>query len=110
MGALAGELFGWIAGIGAMAIPGFGAVIAGGPIAWAVLSVGALAGAGGLIGGLIGLGIPEKESQHFHGRLRKGEILLSVHCENADGMMKAKEALIHTGAEDVYSLHATKAS
>ncbi len=106
MGALAGGLVGWIAGMGAMAIPGFGAAIAGGPIAWAVLSVGALTGAGGLIGGLLGLGIPEKESQHFHGRLHKGDILLSVHCKDADGMTKAKEALVHTGAEDVYAQHA----
>jgi hypothetical protein len=110
MGAMAGGLFGWMAGIGAMAIPGFGAAIAGGPIAWAVLTVGALTGAGGLIGGLIGLGIPEKESHHYHSRLHTGDILLSVHCENADAMLNAKEALIQTGAEDVYTLDAAKTS
>jgi hypothetical protein len=102
MGALAGGIVGWAAGIGAMAIPGI--AIAGGPIAWAVLTVGALTGAGGLIGGLVGLGIPETESHHYHSRLHTGAILLSVHCENADTMFKAREALVQTGAEDVYTL------
>ena len=104
MGAIAGGLLGWTAGVGAMAIPGFGAVIAGGPIAWAVLTVGALTGAGGLIGGLLGLGIPEKESHHYHSRLHTGDILLSVHCEKPNDMLKARESLIQTGAEDVYTL------
>lgn len=103
MGAMVGGLFGWIAGIGAMAIPGLGMAVAAGPIGWAVLTVGAMTGAGGVIGGLLGLGIPEKESHLYHGRLHKGDILLSVHCADSALISQAKEVLVRTGAEDVYT-------
>ena len=103
MGALIGGVMGWLAGITLIAIPGFGAAIAGGPILWAFLSLGGMAGAGGVIGGLLGLGLPEKESKHYESRLHKGDILLSIHCDDEARTMKAKEVLIHTGAADVYS-------
>ncbi len=103
MGALIGGALGWLAGVALIAIPGFGAAIAGGPIVWAFLSLGAMTGAGGVIGGLVGLGLPEKESKHYASRLHKGDTLLSIHCEDGARTMKAKEVLVHAGAEDVYS-------
>ena len=103
MGVLIGGVLGWMADITLIAIPGFGAAIAGGPILWAFLSLGGMAGAGGIIGGLLGLGLPEKKSKHYESRLHKGDILLSVHCDDGARTMKAKEVLIHTGAEDVYA-------
>src|SRR5436190_6076985 len=57
-GALGGGL-GWLAGVGALAIPGLGPFIAAGPI-MATLSGAAVGGAlGGVLGALVGMGIPE---------------------------------------------------
>ena len=102
-GAIIGSVLGCLAGVGLLAIPGIGAVVVAGPLATMLIATGAAAGIGGLWGGLIGLGIPEKEARHFHNRLHKGDILLSVHSADAGKIMRAKEIMIHTGAEDVYS-------
>jgi hypothetical protein len=59
--------------------------------------------AGGLVGALIGMGIPEYEAKRYEGRIRKGGILLSVHCDNSEWTSKAKDILERTGAEDVSS-------
>ena len=56
---------------------------------------------GGLTGALIGLGIPEYEARRYEGRIRKGGILLSVHCDDSDWTRRAKNILNQTGAEDV---------
>jgi hypothetical protein len=67
----------------------------------------ALAGAGaigtiaGLAGGLIGLTIPEYEAKRYDGRLKKGGILLSVHCDDAEWAKRAKRILAATGAVDI---------
>jgi hypothetical protein len=56
---------------------------------------------GGLTGALIGLGIPEYEARRYEGRIRRGSILLSVHCDNSEWSRTAKHILAKTGAEDV---------
>src|SRR5437764_10518508 len=56
---------------------------------------------GGLTGALIGLGIPEYEAKRYEGRIRRGSILLSVHCDDPDWARRAKNILNQTGAEDV---------
>src|SRR5262245_64637628 len=62
-GAILGGALGWLAGIGALAIPGLGPLIAAGPIL-ATLTGAAVGGTvGGATGGLIGLGIPEYEAK-----------------------------------------------
>jgi hypothetical protein len=58
---------------------------------------------GGFTGALIGLGIPEYEAKRYEGRLQKGGILLSVHCDTSDEIKRAKEILERTGAEDISS-------
>ncbi len=58
---------------------------------------------GGVTGALIGMGIPEFEAKRYEGRLHKGEILLSVHCDTADEIKRAKDVLKVTGGEDVSS-------
>ena len=63
-------------------IPGAGPFIAAGPI-MAALSGAAVGGAtGGIIGALVGMGIPELEAKQYEGRLRDGNILISVHTED----------------------------
>src|ERR1700761_4696843 len=102
-GGIIGGALGWLAGIGALAIPGIGPFIAAGPIV-AMLSGGGVGGAlGGVIGALTGFGIPEYEAKRFEGRIRKGGILLSVHCDNGEWTKRAKTLLEQTGAEDISS-------
>lgn len=102
-GALLGGTLGWLAGIGALAIPGVGPFIAAGPIMAAMAGVGAGAVTGGLLGGLTGLGMPEYEAKRYEGRIREGGILLSVHCDNHEWVKRAKEILENTGASDIAS-------
>ena len=58
---------------------------------------------GGVTGALIGLGIPEYEAKRYEGRLQKGGILLSVHCDTSEEIKRAKEILKNTNAEDISS-------
>ena len=102
-GALVGGGLGWLAGIGALAIPGVGPFIAAGPIVAALAGAGAGGAVGGLTGALVGAGIPEYEAKRYEGRIKEGGILLSVHCDNSDWTKKAKEILERTGAHDVAS-------
>lgn len=102
-GAVIGGTLGWLVGIGALAIPGIGPLIAAGPIVAALAGVGVGGTVGGLTGALIGMGIPEYEAKRFEGRIRKGGILLSVHCDSADWVKRAQEILHRTGAEDIGS-------
>jgi len=98
-----GGALGLLAGIGALAIPGVGPFIAAGPIMGA-LSGAAVGGAtGGLIGALVGLGIPEIEAKQYEGKVRAGNILISVHTDNSDERTRAKDTLEKAGAADVSS-------
>ncbi len=108
-GAVIGGTLGWLAGIGALAIPGVGPLIAAGPIVAALTGVGVGGTIGGLTGALIGMGIPEFEAKRYEGRVKEGGILLSVHSDNSEWTKKAKEILERTGAEDVSSTGEAKA-
>lgn len=98
-----GGALGWLAGIGALAIPGIGPFIAAGPIVAALAGAGAGGAVGGLLGALIGMGIPEYEAKRYEGRIRNGGILMSVHCDNSEWASRAKQILKDTGAEDIGS-------
>lgn len=102
-GAVVGGTLGILAGIGALAIPGFGPFIAAGPIMGALAGVGAGGVVGGIIGALIGMGIPEYEAKRYEGMIKEGRALLSVHCDNSDWVKRAKQALEDTGAQDIAS-------
>lgn len=102
-GAVIGGTLGWLAGIGALAIPGIGPLIAAGPIVAALAGVGVGGAIGGITGALIGMGIPEYEAKRYEGRIKAGGILLSVHCDDSNWTKKAKEILERTGAQDVAS-------
>lgn len=100
-GALAGGAFGWIAGIGALAIPGVGPLIAAGPIMAALSGMAVGGAAGGIAGALIGMGIPELEARRYEGKIKKDNILISVHTENSEEIERAKEIFNKAGAQDV---------
>jgi hypothetical protein len=102
-GGVIGGALGLLAGIGALAIPGIGPLIAAGPIVAALAGLGVGGTVGGLTGALIGLGMPEFEAKRYEGRMNKGGILLSVHCDTSDEIKRAKQVLEATRAEDVSS-------
>ena len=98
-----GAVLGWLAGIGSLAIPGVGPFIAAGPIMGA-LSGAAVGGAtGGLAGALIGMGLPEYEAKLYDGKVRGGNVLVSVHAEDGAHQKRAKEVLEAAGARDISS-------
>ncbi len=107
-GAIIGGALGLLAGIGALAIPGIGPFIAAGPIMGALAGVGVGGAIGGIAGALIGLGFPEYEAKRYEGFVKNGGILLSVHTDNSEDLLKAKKCLESTGAEDISSIGETK--
>src|SRR6202171_5889586 len=102
-GGVIGGTLGLLAGIGLLAIPGLGPFIAAGPIMAGLAGLGVGGAVGGVTGALIGMGIPEFEAKRYEGRLQKGAILLSIHCDTSEEIDEAKEILKRTGAEDVTS-------
>jgi hypothetical protein len=102
-GAVLGGVLGWLSGIGMLAIPGIGPLIAAGPIVAALAGVGAVGVVGGIVGALAGMGIPEYEAKRYEGRVKHGGILLSVHCDNSDWVKRAEEIFKRTGGEDISS-------
>src|SRR5205814_2957131 len=99
-GATTGGVLGWLAGIGAMTIPGVGPLIAAGPIASALAGAGAGAAVGGVTGALVGLGIPEYEAKRYEGKIKGGNMLVSVHSDDSEQRSSAKEIFEDIGAEE----------
>ena len=100
-GGVLGGALGWLAGIGALAIPGVGPFIAAGPIMAALAGAGVGAAVGGIAGALVGMGIPEYEAKRYEGKIREGNNLISVHSENSDEVKRAKEIFERAGAHDI---------
>ena len=100
-GGVLGGTLGVLAGIGTLAIPGLGPFIAAGPIMAALSGAAAGAALGGIAGALVGLGIPEIEAKQYESKIKTGNILISVHAEDADQQKGAKEILEEGGASDV---------
>jgi len=100
-GGVLGGALGWLAGIGALAIPGVGPFIAAGPIVAALSGAAVGATVGGITGGLIGLGIPEYEAKRYEGKVKEGNILLSVHTEKSEEVDLAKRIFQEAGAKDI---------
>ena len=102
-GGTIGGTLGLLAGLGGLAIPGVGPLIAAGPIMGALSGLGVGGAVGGLVGALVGFGIPEYEAKRYEGGLNAGGVLLSVHCETSEEVERAQEILEETGADDVAS-------
>lgn len=102
-GGALGGLGGLLVGLGALAIPGVGPVIAGGAVATALattLAGGAIgAAAGGIAGGLVGLGIPEDRARFYSDRFQKGDYLVIVDGTDAQ-IHQAEIILRNRGIQD----------
>lgn len=88
IGAAVGGAGGLLAGLGALAIPGLGPVVAAG---WLIsVAVGAVAGAavGGATGGLVGSmthsGVHEHDAEIYAEGIRRGGTVVSARVEEAD--------------------------
>src|SRR5438874_2323953 len=80
-GGILGGLGGWLVGIGALAIPGVGPVIAAGAFAAALGGVAIGAGVGAIAGALIGMGVPEEHAKYYEGEARAGKTLVTVRAD-----------------------------
>lgn len=80
-GATVGGTIGAVAGVlalaGTLAIPGLGIVLAG-PVAAGLVGLGAGAATGGLVGALIGAGIPEERAKLYENDIKAGGIVMGV--------------------------------
>jgi hypothetical protein len=102
-GAIGGTL-GLLVGIGALAIPGLGPFIAAGPILAALSGAAAGAAVGGITGALVGMGIPEIEARQYEGKIKGGNILISIHVEDATERSRARTVLERHGAVDIVTV------
>lgn len=96
-GGVVGGVLGLLAGVGALAIPGIGPIIAGGALASTLAGAGIGAAAGGLLGALVGMGIPEEEAQYYERGVKEGGILVTV--EAANRTAEARRILTDAGAD-----------
>ena len=106
-GALVGGTLGWLAGIGVIAIPGVGPLLAAGPILAALAGLGVGGAVAGIAGALIGTGIPETEAKKYEGRVKKGAMLISVYADGEESAAGARAILSQSGAGDISAANTT---
>lgn len=100
-GCVLGGTLGLLAGIGALAIPGIGPLVAAGPLMAALSGIGAGGTIGSILGALIGAGIPEKEAQHYENRVKEGNILLSACAHDENQAKRILDILQQKGAKNI---------
>ena len=67
----------------------------------ALAGAGVGAAVGGISGALVGLGIPEYEAKQYEGKIKGGNILISVHTEDGDERDEAEQIFKNAGAHDI---------
>lgn len=87
-GTALGGLAGMLAGLAAV-----GGFLAAGPLAAALAAVG-----GGLLGALLGHGVPREKAQAYEARISRGDILVAVHTPPATAG-QARQLLTAAGGE-----------
>ena len=99
IGGIIGGVLGWLTGDGTIfsSLP----LAASGPVVAMLAGAGALGILGIIIGGFTGLARPEFEAKRYEGRIKRGGLLLSVHCDNHRWSKLAKQSLKQTGAEGI---------
>ncbi len=81
VGALEGGIIGLLAGLGALALPGVGPILAAGPLVGALTGAVTGAATGGLLTALVEAGIPPSEVEAYRDGVARGTVLLSVHTD-----------------------------
>ncbi|MGA3024114.1 MAG: quinol:electron acceptor oxidoreductase subunit ActD [Bryobacteraceae bacterium] len=103
VGAVVGAALAWFVSTQTPAIPALGPLVAAGPVVAALAGAGAGGALGWIVGLLAGLTLSEYVARRYAGRIRRGGILLSVHCDNPEWCDRAKKTLKDTGARDISS-------
>lgn len=103
-GTVVGGALGLLVGIGALAIPGIGPVVAAGTLATVLgstaLGAGIGAGIGGIVGALVGMGVPKEDAEYYNEGVRRGGALVTVKAEN-DKAQSAYDVMQKHGAVDI---------
>jgi hypothetical protein len=99
-----GGTLGLIAGVGAMAIPGIGPILAAGPLLGALAGFGVGGALGGAIDAADATGLPELGARRYEGHIREGGILLSVQCHDTAAVSRATELLQQSGAQAISTI------
>jgi hypothetical protein len=100
-GATIGETLGLLAGLGGLAVPGVGPLLAAGPLLGTLAGIGIGGAIGGFAGALAGMGVPEYQAQRLERRLQQGGILFAAYCDSVAKFESAREILARTGADDI---------
>jgi hypothetical protein len=100
-GGVIGGVLGWLTGIGALALPGFGPLLAAGPLMATLAGAAAGSAVGGLAGALIGLGIPESDVNRFVGRVQEGCAFIAVRVDDGETSSRARNVFESSGATEV---------
>ena len=102
IGAVVGGTAGLLAGIGLLAIPGLGPVVAAGWLASTALGAVAGGATGGIVGALVGWNIPEERVKKYDEDIRKGGILMGVRPRNDQDAAYLEDAWKTNRAQNVY--------
>ena len=101
LGGITGGILGWLVGIGALAIPGIGPIVAAGALATTLGGAALGAVAGGLIGALTDMGVPEEHARGYEENVRQGSILLTVSANSDQQARRAHQIFNQHGGSDV---------
>ena len=102
-GAVLGAALSWFVSIQIVTIPGLTPLVAAGPVVAALAGAGAVGALGWIAGLLAGARQAEYVARRYAGRVRRGGLLLSVHCDSQDWCDRAKRTLTDTGARYISS-------
>lgn len=86
VGTLLGGAAGLLTGLGLLAIPGVGPVVAAGWLVTTLAGAGIGAAAGGLVGGLTGAGLSEADAHTYSEGVRRGGTLVTVKADDAQAV------------------------
>jgi len=101
LGGITGGIAGWLIGIGALAIPGIGPIVAAGALATTLGGAAVGAVAGGLIGALVGAGVPEDDARGYETHVKEGRILITAQAATGQQAQEARDAFDRHGGSDV---------
>jgi len=87
-GTVLGGIGGFLVGVGVLAVPGVGPILAAGAgipaLASTLAGAGIGAATGGIVGALVGAGIPEDRAREYSDRVKAGEYLLMINGTETD--------------------------
>jgi len=103
VGAVIGAALAWFGSLHPGAVTVLGPLVAAGPVLAALAGAGAGGALGWIVGLLAGARLTEYVARRYAGRIRRGGILLSVHCDSPEWCDRAKKTLKDTGARNISS-------